>query len=193
MRKIALAAIIVMLSGCHLIDSNNQPPITRSGQTPGTVVTPPDEPDPGTVIVTPPAKTVDWPVSLEKTAEKVVKDAALSKDDLLLIDNVKNNSNASVNTADLNERLKQIIESTKRFNLVPGAQLAAAKTELGLSNEDSLNTRSKTIGLARHLNASHILFTTIDGKDIDLTLSSQIMQVNSGELIWSAKTPVQAN
>lgn len=193
MRKVLVVIAILTLSGCHLLDlpgSGTVSPPTGDG--PGTVVTPPVEPDPGTVI-TPPEKTPDWPVSLETMAEKLVKGAAINKDETLLVDTIKNSTNTDLDTTVLTSQFMQVVGSTKRFTLVPQEQMMSARQALGLQDEDSLNTRSKTIGLARYLAVPYILYTSIEGKDLELTLSSQIMQVQTGELIWSEKTPVKLN
>ena len=193
MRKVLVVIAILTLSGCHLLGLPGPGTVSPPpGDGPGTVVTPPLEPDPGTVV-TPPEKAPDWPVSLETMTETLIKGAAINKDEILLVDTIKNSSNVDLNTTALTSQLMQNIDSTKRFTLVPQEQMTAARQALGLQDEDSLNTRSKTIGLARYLTVPYILYTSIEGKDRELSLSSQIMQVQTGELIWSGKTPVKQN
>lgn len=192
MRKVLITITILLLSGCHLIDLPGQGPTQpRPGDGPGTVITPPD--DPGTVVVTPPAQKPDWPISLEAMAENLIKDGVVNKDEPVLLNNVKNNSNIDLDTVKLTSQLKDVIESTKRFMMIPEDKLTEARQALDLQDDDSLNTRSKAIGLARYLTVPYILYTTIEGKDLELSLSSQIMQVQTGELIWSGKIPVRLN
>lgn len=191
MRKLSIIVISLMLSGCHLIDGSSgsgssggttTPPITQGGGS-----TPPVDPTPPIPV----AKKPNWTASLEHAVEKLVQGKPISQQDLVLVDNVKNSADVDVNTSALTAELKQLMRSTNQFAVVPEAEVTAAKDTLGLADEDSLNTRSKTIGLARHLTAPFILYTTVEGNGPEnMNLFSQVMQVQTGELVWSAKNNV---
>ena len=186
MHKFSIFIICLMLSGCHLIDGaggdkpGGKPPITQGGEPTPTI------PDP-----IPASKKPNWSASLEQVVEKLVQDKPVNQQDLVLIANVKNSADIDINTQTLTSELKQLIGSTKHFATVPDVELATARETLGLTDEDSLNTRSKTIGLARYLTMPYILYTTVEGNGPEhLNLLSQVMQVQTGELIWSEKKVV---
>lgn len=189
MRKLSIIVISLMLSGCHLIDGTGGTGTTPTPPTtsPGTGTTPPDEP----ITPIPVPKKPNWTASLEHAVEKLAQGKPIDQQELVLVDDVKNSSDIEVNTRSLTSELMQLMRSTKRFSIVPDAELTAAKETLGLADEDSLNTRSKTIGLARHLTAPYILYTSVEGSGPEnLNVFSQVMQVQTGELVWSAKSNV---
>lgn len=191
MRKLLVFVAILLLSGCHIFDTPSDPGGKKPGGDPGVIVTPPDEPDPNIVPPPLPEKTVNWPVSLELVVEQMIRGSAIKESDVLLVDNVKNNSDTDLDIDSLTSQLKQTVASAQHFALAPENQVSTAKQALNLQDDDSLNSRNKTIGLARYLAIPYILYTTISGQGSDVSLVSQIMQVQTGELIWSEKIPVR--
>ncbi len=79
---------------------------------------------------------------------------------------------------------------TGKFTLVSAQQLSMAKQQLGLSQQDSLGTRSKAIGIARNVGAHYVLYSSASGNVNAPTLQMQLMLVQTGEIIWSGKGAV---
>lgn len=189
---LAIVAAVLMLSGCHVFL-----PTTGSKPEKPVVIeqSKPVEPtEPKEIIPFVEAeKTINWSASLEQLVEKMVQSSGANAGSTLLLDSVKNQTSGALNTQQLTETLTQLIRSTHRFVLVSPDELSSAKQALGLQQEDSLGTRSKAIGLARYLNTPYVLYTTVDGNRRELTLSMQLMEARSGELIWNQTSNVQGD
>lgn len=74
--------------------------------------------------------------------------------------------------------------------LISPQQLGVAKQTLGLSEEDSFGSRSKAIGLARYVGAQYVLYSDVSGDVKSPTIEMQLMQTQTGEIIWSGNAPV---
>jgi uncharacterized protein (TIGR02722 family) len=105
----------------------------------------------------------------------------------LLINRLKNNTNGNVQTGNATDALYAALASNGKFTLIPQAQMSAARQTLGLSADDSLETRGKAIGLARYVNAQYVLYSDASGDARSPTLEMQLILVQSGEIIWSGK------
>lgn len=75
--------------------------------------------------------------------------------------------------------------------MIPAAQLATAKQTLGLSEDDSLGSRTKAIGLARYVSAQYVLYSDVSGDVKAPVIDMQLMLVQTGEIIWSGHGNVQ--
>ncbi|MCE1704583.1 penicillin-binding protein activator LpoB, partial [Enterobacter hormaechei] len=70
------------------------------------------------------------------------------------------------------------------------SQVHVARQALGLSAEDSLGLRSKSIGLARYLNADYVLYSVVANNQGQRDLEMQLMLVKTGEILWSGRGDV---
>lgn len=140
----------------------------------------------------PKLKTADWDSSVQPLVAQMLKSSdGVAEGSVLMVDRIKNSTNGTVQSDKATAAIQNALAGNSRFTLVTNQQLAQAKQSLGLSPEDSLNSRSKAIGLARTLNAQYVLYSTARGDVKSPTLQMQLMLVQTGEIIWSGKGAVQ--
>ncbi|AJJ17650.1 MULTISPECIES: penicillin-binding protein activator LpoB [Yersinia] len=185
---VVLAALV--LTGCpsRTPVAPTTPPVTIEPVTPPVIETPPPV---DTVPQPPKVQSIDWAISVEPLVAKMVNNNEVANGSILLLDSVKNNTNGALQTAKATAALHQVLASNKKFVLISPQQLAVAKQTLGLSEEDSLGSRSKAIGLARYVGAQYVLYSDVSGDVKSPTIEMQLMQAQSGEIIWSGNGPVQ--
>ena len=185
-----------LLSGCVLNQSQNpapveqgngttQPPLTtKPGQNTSPVQNPPPVTQPQPVPEAPKLTSIDWPATVQPLVSKMVSTKGIASGSVLLVDRIKNSTNGSIQSDNANSALNQALSGSS-FSLVTAEQLAQAKKTLGISPNDSLNSRGKAIGLARNLNAQYVLYTTTRGDIKAARVQMQLMLVNTGEIIWT--------
>ncbi|CND31619.1 penicillin-binding protein activator LpoB [Yersinia enterocolitica] len=186
--SVALAALV--LTGCITQPpvEPTTPPVTIEPVTPPVPETPPQVDN-----VPPPPKmeqSIDWAASVEPLVAQMVNSNDVANGSILLLDSVKNNTNGRLQTAKATSALHQVLSSNKKFVLISPQQLAVAKQTLGLSEEDSLGSLSKAIGLARYVSAQYVLYSDVSGDVKSPTIEMQLMQAQTGEIIWSGNGPV---
>ncbi|MGU3522418.1 penicillin-binding protein activator LpoB [Enterobacteriaceae bacterium C23F] len=205
-RYAVIAAVAIFLSGC--VGQREKPapveeakPTPEQPQTPPpttvpTVPTIPTQPGPienGTAQPEQPAPRVrhyDWNGAAQPLVAKMVKADGVTAGSVLMVDSVNNRTNGSLNTAEATSALANALKGNSTFTLVSPQQLAVAKQQLGLSPQDSLGSRNKAMGLARTVGAQYVLYSNATGNVNTPTLSSQLMMVQTGEIIWSGKGAV---
>lgn len=185
----------LLLAGCTL---NQEPvgttpataegPETPAGQQP---VTPPPVQPPPTVPQPPKLPTYNWSGSVTPLVNQMLQSPEINAGSVLLVNNVQNNTNGRLVTANATSALKKALRQVQKFSLVPEAQLSAARQSLGLSAEDSLESRSKAIGLARSVDAQYVLYSALSGDVQAPEMAMQLMLVQSGEIIWSGEGAVK--
>ncbi|CFQ58853.1 penicillin-binding protein activator LpoB [Yersinia alsatica] len=188
--SVALAALV--LTGCMTrapTEPTTTPPVTIEPVTPPVIETPP----PVDTVPQPPKmqQSIDWAGSVEPLVAQMVNSNDVANGSILLLDSVKNNTNGALQTAKATSALHQVLTSNKKFVLISPQQLAVAKQTLGLSEEDSLGSRSKAIGLARYVSAQYVLYSDVSGDVKSPTIEMQLMQAQTGEIIWSGNGPVK--
>lgn len=181
---------VFLLAGCpqHAPDKPGQVPITGpSDKTPTLPPKQPTEvvPPPETVPQPPKVVSIDWSASVSPLVASLVSKVETEGGNLLLVDSVKNNTNGSLQTDRATSALYNALSSNSVFTVISKEQADMARQALGLSTDDSLNTRSKSIGLARYINAQYVLYSTADGDVKEPKLELQLMLVKTGEIIWS--------
>ena len=102
----------------------------------------------------------------------------------------KYSTTGSIQSANAARAINQALQSNSKITPVTTARLNQAKQALGLSPQDSLNSRSKAIGLARNLNAQYVLYSTAHGDAKAPRLQMQLMLVQTGEIIWTGSASV---
>ncbi|AXW87671.1 penicillin-binding protein activator LpoB [Lonsdalea britannica] len=128
---------------------------------------------------------LDWQASVSPLVDQMLKADGVTKGSLLLLDNVKNSTNGSLQTGKATSALYNALGSNPVFTLVSRQQLGVARQTLGLSSEDSLGSRSKAIGLARYVGAQYVLYSDASGDAKSPELELQLMLVQTGEIVWS--------
>lgn len=183
--------LALFLSGCILKQQpSEQPAPVEPVQPPVTV---PEQPkaEPGQTVPPPPKmQTLNWPASVSPLVAQMLKTDGITSGNVLLVDNVKNSTNGSLQSARATDALQSALKNNSQFTLVTPQQLAVAKQTLGLSAEDSLVSRSKAVGLARYVGAQYVLYSNAEGDVKSPTLQMQLMLVQSGEIIWSGSGAV---
>ncbi|OZI14479.1 penicillin-binding protein activator LpoB [Sodalis-like symbiont of Philaenus spumarius] len=153
------------------------PPVTVQRPPPAT-----SEPVP----VPPKIKSIDWQASLSPLVQQMLAVEGINDGSVLLVNTINNSTNGSVQTGKATAALTRLIEDASgKFQVIGANQLNTARQTLGLSADDSLESRSKAVGLARYLNAQYVLYSTAAGDVQQPTLDLQLMLVQTGEIIWS--------
>lgn len=190
-RILMVAAAVLILAGCPSYPPQQpveQPPIVPiEPQQPE--VTPPPPPD---KVPTPPKQqTTDWSAAIALLVAQMAAADGVESGKVLLVDSVKNNTNGSLPVQQITANMMSAVENTHRFNVVPQDVVNAARKTLGLSQEDSLVTRSKAIGLGRYVQANYVIYSVMSGSNKERRLEMQLMEVQTGEIIWTGKNNIE--
>ncbi|HGJ5877272.1 MAG TPA: penicillin-binding protein activator LpoB [Arsenophonus sp.] len=191
MRRIFQVMVMTfILVGCSSITSKRSAPvITIESSEPTEQSTIPTSPD--TVPQLPKVKTVDWSAAIIPLANQLVQAPGIELGKVLLIDSIKNNTNMSIQSMQATNIIIDVINNKNVFKLVPQDVVASARKALGLSQEDSLVTRSKAIGLARYVQADYVLYSVISGNQKQSEIEMQLMGAQTGEILWSGTNRIE--
>ena len=183
----------LMLTGCVVQQQTPAPVEPTQPTTPTQPVepTPQPVPPPQTVPQPPKLKTINWDASVQPLVGKMVQSSGVNPGSVLLVDRIKNSTNGALQTDKATDAIQNALANNGKFTLITPKQLAQAKQTLGLSPDDSLNSRSKAIGLARNVNAQYVLYSNAQGDVKSPTLQMQLMLVQTGEIIWSGNGVAQ--
>ncbi|QDY41653.1 penicillin-binding protein activator LpoB [Candidatus Pantoea soli] len=183
----------LMLTGCVIKQQTPAPVEPTQPTTPTQPEQPPAQPapPPQTVPQPPKLKTINWSASVQPLVANMVQSAGVNPGSVLLVDRIKNSTNGALQIEKATSAIESALANNGKFSLVSADQLNQAKQTLGLSPEDSLNSRSKAIGLARIVNAQYVLYSTAQGDVKAPTLQMQLMLVQTGEIIWSGNGVAQ--
>jgi len=193
-RYLAVVAVTMLLSGCELVEDvfepTPTPPVVQPKppvQPEKPPVTPPEEPP---VFVEPPPQityTIDWQSAVQPLVTSLRSKVTTGENRLLLIDNIKNNTKSYVASQPLYDLVTRQLANSGQFTLLSRQQIVQGRRALGLPSDDTLTTKSKVLGLARHLAANYILLTTLSGDNQQPQVNMQLLLVNSGEIVWSGQ------
>ncbi|WP_210514701.1 penicillin-binding protein activator LpoB [Pantoea ananatis] len=183
----------LILSGCVMKQQQPAPVEPTQPVEPVQPVPQPEQPIPQPQPVPQPPKlvTINWDASVEPLVAQMVRAATVTPGSVLLVDRIKNSTNGALQGEKATSAIQNALNNNGKFTLVSSEQLAQAKQTLGLSPDDSLNSRSKAIGLARNLNAQYVLYSTAKGDVKSPTLQMQLVLVQTGEIIWSGNGVAQ--
>ncbi|WP_348665998.1 penicillin-binding protein activator LpoB [Arsenophonus symbiont of Ornithomya chloropus] len=131
-------------------------------------------------------KKINWLQIIMPLTNELAKFSGFQFNKVLLINPIKNNTNLSIPLLQVRNIIIDLINNQNIFKLVPEYVLINTRKILGLSEEDSLITRSKAIGLARYLQADYVLYSVISGNKKNKKIEMQIMNTHTGEIFWSA-------
>lgn len=192
-RILMVAAATLILAGCP-----SYPPQEPVKQPPIVPVTPDKTPDVvtpvppiDTVPIPPKQQTTDWSASIVPLVQQMSAAEGVENGKVLLVDTVKNNTTGSLPVQGITSTMISAVEKTKQFKLVPQNVVSAARNTLGLSQDDSLVTRSKAIGLGRYVQADYVIYSVISGSSKDRHIEMQLMEVQSGEIVWTGKRDIE--
>lgn len=208
-RYALLTTVAIILSGCLSRGGQQPAPVneakpdtgTAQPQPPGvptlpTLPTVPQQPGPITTeqpptTPEPKIRNYNWSGAMQPLVGKMLQAEGVNAGSVLLIDSVNNRTNGSLATGPATESLRNALANNGKFTLVDGQRLASAKQQLGLSAQDSLDSRSKAIGIARTVGAQYVLYSNAGGNVNAPSLQMQLMLVQTGEIIWSGKGAVE--
>ncbi|CDL82017.1 penicillin-binding protein activator LpoB [Xenorhabdus szentirmaii] len=195
MKRILFVLLSVMLLASCTLDIKEQP------SAPVTPVEPEKKPEQPT---TEPLKTVpqqpkldsslNWNTVVQPLVERMINANGVEKGKLLLVDFVKNNTTGSLQTLKATDAITNVVSSKQFFQVVSKSQAHVARQALGLSLEDSLGSRTKSIGLARYLNADYVLYSVVSadsGDNSGRNIEMQLMFVKTGEILWSGHSDIK--
>ncbi|EKT63979.1 penicillin-binding protein activator LpoB [Providencia burhodogranariea] len=190
-RILLVAATAMLLAGClsSLPETpKTQPPVVPVEPSETTQQPPP----PVDTVPTPPKqRTTDWAAAVSPLVGDMSGANGVESGKVLLVDSVKNNTNGSFSVQNATSAIVTAVDNTHRFSVVPQDVANAARRTLGLSQEDSLVTRSKAIGLGRYVQADYVLYSVISGSNKQRDIEMQLMAVQSGEILWSGKHDIE--
>ncbi|MGP3589984.1 penicillin-binding protein activator LpoB [Vagococcus sp. WN89Y] len=205
-RYALLTTLALVLSGCITQNEQQPAPVDQVGGTQPaqpqqplpTVPSVPEIPEqPGPVVhqdengqPVPRERHFDWNGAVQPMVSKMLQANGVTAGSILLVDNVNNRTNGSINTSEATDVVRNALANNGTFTLVTAQQLSMAKQQLGLSAQDSLGSRSKAIGIARNVGAQYVLYSNATGSVSSPTLQMQLMLVQTGEIIWSGKGSV---
>lgn len=206
-RYALLTTLAVLLSGCITQHEQQPAPVEQAGgaqqpaqpQQPPPIVpaVPPVPEQPGPVVhqdengqPVPRERHFDWNGAVQPMVSKMLNASGAGAGSILLVDNVNNRTNGSINTSEATEVVRNALANNGTFTLVTAQQLSMAKQQLGLSPQDSLGSRSKAIGIARNVGAQYVLYSNATGSVSSPSLQMQLMLVQTGEIVWSGKGSV---
>ncbi|ORM53530.1 penicillin-binding protein activator LpoB [Pantoea conspicua] len=182
----------LILTGC--VVKQQQPAPVEPTQPPEPVqpVPQPEQvPQPQPIPQPPKLKTINWDASVQPLVAQMVSAASAEPGSVLLVDRIKNSTNGALQSEKATAAIQNALNNNGKFTLVSTEQLNQARQTLGLSPDDSLNSRSKAIGLARNVNAQYVLYSNAQGDVKAPTLQMQLMLVQTGEIIWSGNGVAQ--
>jgi len=177
----------LILTGCVVKQQQQPAPVEPTQPAEPTQPVPQPEPVPQPQPVPQPPKlvTINWDATVQPLVAQMLQAASAEPGSVLLVDRIKNSTNGSLQSDKATAAIQNALNNNGKFTLVSADQLAQAKQTLGLSPDDSLNSRSKAIGLARNLNAQYVLYSNARGDVKTPTLQMQLMLIQTGEIIWS--------
>ncbi|UVK76893.1 MAG: outer membrane lipoprotein - activator of MrcB activity [Sodalis sp. Fle] len=144
------------------------------------------------LLIQPKIKSINWQNSLSPMIKQMMSVNGINNGSVLLINTMKNNTNGNVQTGKATATLTILTDGgNSKFNVVKADKLNTARQTLGLSANNSLESRSKAIWLARYLNAQYMLYSTASGDAKQPELDLQLILVQTGEIIWSSKGVAQ--
>ncbi|QOL15063.1 penicillin-binding protein activator LpoB [Dickeya dianthicola] len=193
-KYLGIVLMALVIAGCSSRAPQTEPPATIEPAVPSTPAKPVLPPSESQPLPTPPkiqVPVLDWSSAVTPLVGQMVKTDGIAKGSILLLNKLKNNTNGSLQTAQATTALYNALASSGQFTMVSREQLGVARQSLGLSEEDSLESRSKAVGLARYVGAQYVLYADASGDVKSPELSMQLMLVQTGEIAWSGNGTVR--
>lgn len=143
--------------------------------------------------------TTNWQPIIKPLIDKLLKIKDIQDNNLLLISDVKNNSNHYVSTTEVNKLILNLLSEQNIFNIIDKATVNQSKLILGIPYDDASISRNKMIALANDVKANYILFTSINqvpdlqSEFADVRL--ELLSVESGKVInqFTTEQPEKIN
>lgn len=143
--------------------------------------------------------TTNWQPIIKPLIDKLLKIKDIQDNNLLLISDVKNNSNHYVSTTEVNKLILNLLSEQNIFNIIDKATINQSKLILGIPYDDASISRNKMIALANDVKANYILFTSInqvpDLQNESADVRLELLSVESGKVInqFTTEQPEKIN
>ncbi|TYL43593.1 penicillin-binding protein activator LpoB [Dickeya chrysanthemi] len=193
-KYLGVVLMALVMAGCSSQVQQTEQPAAIEPAVPPTPVKPSLPPSESQPLPTPPkiqVPVLNWSAAVTPLVGQMVKTDGIAKGSILLVNKLKNNTNGSLQTAQATTALYNALTAAGQFTMVSREQLGVARQSLGLSEEDSLESRSKAVGLARYVGAQYVLYADASGDVKSPDLSMQLMLVQTGEIVWSGNGTVR--
>ncbi|NKI74568.1 penicillin-binding protein activator LpoB [Dickeya sp. CFBP 2040] len=193
-KYLGIVLVALVIAGCSSREPQTEQPATIEPAVPARPVKPQLPSPESQPLPTPPkiqVPVLNWSAAVTPLVGKMVKTDGIARGSILLLNKLKNNTNGSLQTAQATTALYNALAASGQFTMVSPEQLGVARQSLGLSEEDSLESRSKAVGLARYLGAQYVLYADASGDVKAPDLSMQLMLVQTGEIVWSGNGTVR--
>lgn len=143
--------------------------------------------------------TTNWQPIIKPLIDKLLKIKDIQDNNLLLISDVKNNSNHYVSTTEVNKLILNLLSEQNIFNIIDKPTVNQSKLILGIPYDDASISRNKMIALANDVKANYILFTSInqvpDLQNESADVRLELLSVESGKVInqFTTEQPEKIN
>ncbi|UDG81595.1 Penicillin-binding protein activator LpoB [Candidatus Profftia lariciata] len=132
----------------------------------------------------PTTKILNWRACLAPLIKEIIFLKEIKINSIILVDHIHNQTNGNLDTSNATVVIKQILQNSNKITLISDDKIIFAKHALGLSSEDSLGSRRKSIELGHIVNAQYVLYGVAIGDTQSPQINMQLMLVRTGEIIW---------
>lgn len=133
------------------------------------------------------SRIIEWKLIIYPMLENLFKFSNIRMNSTILIDSVENNSSFLFLSNNIIDIIIKKISDFGVFNVIPKIVIEKSKKFLGFAYKDSLVTKSKVIGLARHIKSDYVLYLCISDINVEKEIIIQLIDTNSGEMVWVGK------
>ncbi|MGP1939526.1 MAG: penicillin-binding protein activator LpoB [Arsenophonus sp. ET-DL9-MAG3] len=136
-------------------------------------------------------KIINWSTLIIPLINKLIETQDVKLGKILLIESISNNTNMTIQSMQVTNAIINVINNQNVFKLVSQDIAINARKALNLSQKDSLITRSKAIGLGRYIQTDYVLYSIISGDQQRSEIEMQLMETQTGEILWSGKNYIE--
>lgn len=109
----------------------------------------------------------------------------------LQISHFSNRASGAIDAERGHAAMVSALSSHTQFSVLTAEKMQAARQYLGISGNDTLQTRGKALAVSRALNADYMLYSTVRGKVSHPVMSVSIISVADGIMLFSSKIPLK--
>ena len=215
--RVLLVSLLLLLAGCvgnrpeqadHPVISPavNPPPATKPVEPVPQSVTDPEPVYPEVPTATgalsaiekrqrstPPVKIhrYDWEAAMKRLLASMRKQGVDTTQGTLQVSRFSNHAGGVINQEKGHVVMVSTLSNNTKFSILTAEKMQAARQSLGLSGNDTLQTRRKALAVSRKLNADYMLYSTIRGNISQPVMSISIIGVADGLILFTSKIPLK--
>ena len=213
-RKVLLVSVLLLLAGCagnHPGQSAPpvvSPPVNTPPATKPAEPVPQPAPAPAVPAVptataasavekrhhsTPPVKVhrYDWEAAMKRLLAGMKKQGVDTTRGTLQVSRFCNHAGGAINRDKGHAVMLSTLGNHTQFFILTAEKMQAARHSLGLSGNDTLQTRRKALAVSRQLHADYMLYSTIRGRVSQPIMNVSIIGVSDGLMVFSSKIPLK--